>query len=386
MLRFILLLLTCFAASFLAPAFALDYVTFHEKGKKVTRDGRIVKSIRQDGDVKIVLEERDGFQRIISHRDILEQWSDETAFVPYSRAEMKKRLAAEFPKEFRIVETKRYLIVFDTTLAYANWCGNLLEQLDTAFLEHWQAKGFDLSEPEFPLVAVIFADYGNFVRCTRDEVGPAVTQISAYYNQQSNRIVFYDLTGREVNGGVRGSTSRRIREILSRPESAKAVSTFVHEAVHQISYNCGMFQRYSACPIWVSEGIATLYETPDFNSVKAWSSDIKVNRDRLNRFYRYVTEREPREPMRQLVESDVSFTLTNGTSLLDSYATCWVMLHFLNANHGDKLVEYLKIISEKQPFIQNDMKTRLDDFERVFGSDWSVLHRDAYQYALTLGQ
>jgi len=381
---FLSMFLVCISLSSLAPVFALDYVTLREKGKKITRDGRIVKTVSQDGDVKIVLEERDGYWRIISKKDIIEQWSDDVAFEPYTRDEMKKRLKAEFPKQFRIIETKRYMIVSDTSAAYATWCGNLLEQLDTAFLEHWQTKGFDLSEPEFPLVAVIFADYGNFVVCTRDEVGPGVTEISSYYNQQSNRIVFYDLTGREVYGAVRGSANRRLREILSRPESAKAVSAFVHEAVHQISFNCGMFPRYAACPVWVSEGIATLYETPDFNSVKAWSSDIKVNRTRLNRFYRYISERQPHEPMRQLVESDDPFRLTGGDPLLDSYATCWTMMHFFNAKHGDQLVKYLKSISEKQPFLVDSRETRLKDFESVFDSEWDSLHRAVYQYVLSL--
>ena len=377
------LFLTCYAVSILDPAFALDYVTFHERGKKVTRNGRII-----DRDIggNFVLEERDGYWRLFQPKDVIEQWSDDIEFEPYTRKELKKRLQAEFPKEFRFIETKRYMIAFDTTGAYATWCGELLEQLDTAFLEHWQAKGFELSEPEFPLIAVIFADYGNFVRCTRDEVGPAVTQISAYYNQQSNRIVFYDLTGQETYGGARGSINQRIRAIMSRPESAKAVSTFVHEATHQISFNCGMFRRYAACPLWVSEGIATLYETPDFNSVKAWSSDIKVNQYRLNRFYRYFSERNPKEPMKKLVLSDEPFQFTDGDTALDSYATCWVMMHWFNAKHGDKLVEYLKLISQKKSHVPYDRESRLHEFESVFGNDWDLLHRAFFHYAGEMGR
>ncbi len=370
--------------SLTAPAArAIDYVTIREKGKPVTREGRI---IAKDTGGTIVLEERDGYWRMIQEREVLKQWSDDVEFVPYTRDEMKKRLKAEFPKEFRIIETQRYMIVSDTTISYANWCGQLLEQLDTAFLDHWRDKGFELSEPEFPLVAVIFADYGNFVRCSAAEVGPAVTQINAYYNQQSNRVVFYDLTGREVYGAIRGSNAKRIREIMSRPESTKAVSTFVHEATHQISYNCGLIQRYAACPLWVSEGIATLYETPDLNGKKAWSSDIKVNPDRLNRFYRFITESEPREPMKQLVESDETYRLTNGDNVLDAYATGWTMMHFLNAKAGDRLVEYLKIISQKKPFVTNDAETRLHDFESVFRADWDRLHRALYNYASELGR
>ena len=363
-------------------ASALDYVTVLENGKNVTREGRI---IQRDTGGAFVLEERDGYWRIIQPKEIVRQWSDETKFVPYTRIELKKRLKAEFPKEFRIVETARYIIVFDTTIAYATWCGELLEQLDTAFLDHWRKAGFELSEPEFPLVAVIFAERENFIRCTIGEVGPAVTQINAYYNQQSNRIVFYDLTGQEVYGGVRGTTAKRIREIMSRPESAKSVSTFVHEAAHQISYNSGLLQRYGACPLWVSEGIAMLYETPDFNSVKAWSSDIKVNQFRLNHFYRYFNDREPKEPMKQVVTSDEPFRLTSTDGLLDAYATAWAMMHFFSTKHGSKLTEYMKIISAKKPFVPDDEKTRMQDFEGVFGKDWDRLHRMFYSHAGELG-
>jgi len=383
-MRFLLtLFLACYAVLTFAQAFALDYVTLHEKGKKVTRDGRI---ICRDTGGNFVLEERDGFWRLIQPKDLIEQWSDDTEFEPYTRKDLKERLQAEFPKEFRIIETKRYLIVSDTTIAYATWCGDLLEQLDDAFLEHWRAKGFELSEPEFPLVAVIFADYGNFVRCTQNEVGPSITKISAFYNQHSNRIVFYDLTGMENYGGIRGSINQRIREILSRPESANAVSTFVHEATHQISFNCGMFQRCSSCPLWISEGIATLYETPDFNNVKAWSSDVKVNRKRLERFYRYFIERNPQEPMKKLVLNDESFQFSNGDTVLDSYATCWVMTHYFNAKHGDKLVEYLKIISQKKPHVPYDKESRLREFESVFGDDWDRHQRAFFQYAGELGR
>ena len=363
-------------------ALALDYVTIQENGKKITREGRI---IARDTGGAIVLEERDGYWRMIQPKEIVRQWSDDTEFTPYTRAELRKRLKAEFPKEFHFIDTKRYIIVSDTTIVYATWCGKLLEQLDTAFLDHWRENGFEISEPEFPLVAVIFADYDNFVRCTIGEVGPAVTQINAYYNQQSNRIVFYDLTGLEVYGGKGGSASKRIKEIMSRPDSAKAVSTFVHEAAHQISYNCGLLQRYGACPLWVSEGIAMLYETPDFGSVKAWSSDIKVNRFRLNQFYRYMIERNPREPLKRLVESDEPFRLTNTENLLDAYATCWTMMYFLHAKQGDKLIEYLKIISQKESFVPDDEKARLREFEGVFGKEWDDLHREFYYYANQLG-
>jgi hypothetical protein len=365
--------------------FALDYATVLENGKKVKREGRI---IAEDTGGNFVFEERDGRWRMFQPKEVVEQLSDDKEFVPYTHAEMKKRLQAEFPKQFRIYETKRYLIVFDTTLAYARWCGNLLEQLDAAFIEHWKKNGFELTEPEFPLVAVIFADRGNFIRCTEPEVGSAVAYINAYYNQTTNRIVFYDLTGLEVYGNnsrVKSSSlERRFREIMSRPDSAKAVATFVHEAAHQISYNCGMLKRFSACPHWVSEGIATLYETPDLSGEQAWSDTIKVNPLRLKHFYKYATERNPNSPMRKVAASDEPFVIVSPENALDAYAICWSMMYFFHAKYNNELIRYLKMISQKEPFLIDDESKRIRDFEEIFGSNWENLHQEYYKFMGTL--
>ncbi|MDR1385923.1 MAG: DUF1570 domain-containing protein [Planctomycetaceae bacterium] len=372
-------------ASAVTTTFALDYVTVQENGKKVKREGRI---IAEDTGGSFVLEERDGYWRVFKPKEILEQRSDDKAFMPYTHAEMKKRLLLEFPKQFRIHETKHYLIVFDTTLAYARWCGNLLEQLDTSFLEHWKKNGFELTEPEFPLVAVIFADRGNFIRCTEPEVGNAVAYINAYYNQMTNRIVFYDLTGLEIYGNnnrVKSSSlERRFREIMSRPDSAKSIATFVHEAAHQISYNCGMIKRFSSCPHWVSEGIATLYETPDLDNDQAWSDHIKVNPLRLKHFYKYVIEREPLLPIRKVVTSDDPFVIVSSENALDAYAICWSMMYFFHAKQNNELIRYLKMISQKEPFLTDDEFKRISDFEEIFGNNWEELHQAYYKFMGTL--
>jgi len=55
------------------------------------------------------------------------------------------------------------------------------------------------------------------------------------------------------------STGAQIKQILAQPDALQTVSTIVHEATHQIAFNCGLHTRLSDCPVWFSEGIAMYF-------------------------------------------------------------------------------------------------------------------------------
>ena len=115
----------------------------------------------------------------------VEHTRDDRPFEPYSRDEMSKRLLAELPQGFRVRSTAHYLIFFDTSPAYAQWCGALFERLYMAFTNFWTHKGFDLSQPEFPLVAVVFADKQSYLNFSRPELGDAGESIIGYFGLTS---------------------------------------------------------------------------------------------------------------------------------------------------------------------------------------------------------
>ena len=54
---------------------------------------------------------------------------------------MSKQLLAELPQGFQEFTTTHYLIFYDTSLAYAQWCGALFERLYMAFTNAGSAKG-----------------------------------------------------------------------------------------------------------------------------------------------------------------------------------------------------------------------------------------------------
>jgi hypothetical protein len=269
------------------------------------------------------------------------------------------------------------LILHDTSRAYAQWCGALFERLYAAFRNYWMRKGFDLAEPEFPLVAVVFADRRSYVTFAHDELGDAAESIIGYFSLATNRMTMYDLTGTAGGGrGVRTSTSAQINQVLASPDATVTVSTIVHEATHQIAFNCRLHTRYSDCPLWFSEGIAVFFETPDLHSTKGWSSIGAVNRPRLTEFQKSFAERS-RDSLKTLIVNDKRFRdVRQGPS---AYAEAWALTYFLLHQRAKEYVAYLRVLSAKKPLIQDGEETRLREFETAFG-DLKRLDADFLRY------
>jgi len=225
-------------------------------------EGRLLETAQDGG---LLVQARDGVLWAVQPDELVEHTSDDAPFQPLSADELAGQLLAELPQGFEVQPTKNYVILYNTSRAYALWCGSLFERLYMAFTGFWTNRGFELSEPEFPLVAIVFADKRSFVDFARAEAGDAAEAIIGYYSLRTNRMAMYDLTGIELLNkyGSSRRTSSRISQFLSRPDAPQTVATIVHEATHQIAFNCGLHTRYSDCPMWFSEGIALYFETPD---------------------------------------------------------------------------------------------------------------------------
>ena len=128
------------------------------------------------------MQARDGVLWAIPPEELVSHTSDSTPFKPFGRDEMVKRMKAELPAGFRVHQTAHYLIFYDTSPAYAQWCGSLFERLYLAFTNFWSRKGFELHEPEFPLVAIVFADKRSYLRFSKAELGDAAESIIGYFS------------------------------------------------------------------------------------------------------------------------------------------------------------------------------------------------------------
>ena len=352
-----------------ASATALDHVQLKRDGRILHVSGELIVEAQDGG---LLVRAPDGKLWAVLPEELVKHTQDDTPFALADREKLAKLLVDELGDEFQVHTTVHYIIAYNTSKAYAQWCGALYERLYSSFYTYWDHRGLKLEEPQQPLVAVVFDSRDSYAGYARPELGDAVGSIIGYYNLQNNRVAMFDLTSTSVHGRRLG-TAAQINAALSRPEAADMVATIIHEATHQLAYNAGIHQRLADIPLWLSEGFAMYFETPDLKSKRGWSGIGNVNRPRLIRFRQSLRNR-PDDALQSLISSDQRFRDTR--TALDAYAEAWALNYYLMKRYPEEYNEYLTILAEKGPLLTDGPELRLKQFQEAFGVEWDELERD----------
>ena len=327
-------------------------------GQRLVEAAVLVESL----DGGLLIETADERLEILPPGSVVSRTTVDRPAAEESPRELGRRILGELPSGFDLLVTKHYVICFDTTRAYAQWCGALFERLHDAFANYWRQADLALDRPARPLIVVIFADRRRYEAVAARDLGAASDRVVGYYNLLTNRVTTFDLTGSDLPVHKPGrSAGRAGLEILSSPEAAGLVATLVHEATHQMAFNCGMHRRLAPVPLWVSEGIATYFETPDLASDRGWRGIGGVNRPRLERFLR---ESRP-GAVASIVLADDEFRSPD--TAIDAYARGWALTYFLVQTRKAAFVDYLRMLAEKEPLADDSPHQREREFTAAFG-------------------
>jgi hypothetical protein len=296
-----------------------------------------------------------------------------------SPRDLGRRILGELPPGFDLLVTRHYCICFDTSRAYAQWCAALFERLHDAFANFWKQAGLEISPPPRPLVVVIFADRQRYEAFAARDLGGATDRVVGYYNLMTNRVTTFDLTGsaglvRPVGQAAAGAGL----EILGTPEASGMVATLVHEATHQMAFNGGLHQRLAPVPLWLSEGVATYFETPDLASDRGWKGIGNVNTPRLDRFLKG----QRAGAIEQIVLSDDPFRSPD--EAIDAYSRAWALTFFLMQTRKAAFVDYLRTIARKEPLTDDSPEERLRDFTTAFGATPAALEDQVLKHMTRL--
>jgi Protein of unknown function (DUF1570) len=349
----------------------VEEVQFFHNGRRQTETGRII-SEPQDGG--LLLQTPDGMLWSIERRDLFSRRLLEMPFTPLTADELGERLVAQMPPGFRIYTTPHYVVCYNTSREYAQWTSSLLERLYKAFTSYWKQKGLDVREPEFPLPVLVFADRSSYDAAAREDLPGGTGSIVGFYSLRSNRTNMFDLTGAEAvrGAGARRGSMKEITQLLSQPAAVPLVATVVHEATHQIAFNCGLQTRYADIPLWQCEGMAVYFEAPDLASTRGWRGIGKVNYPRLETFRRNLPRWNDRSLPSLLADSR---RFRDPRTASDAYADAWALNYYLIKYRPDAYAGYLKMLAEKRPLVEDDSQTRLAEFREHFG-DLRSLEQD----------
>ncbi len=346
-------------------------ITFRRDGQQRTITGRVVIGSADGGRL---VETPAGLLWTLEGSEIVDREPIHEPFTPRTQKEVAVQLLANLPAGFRVHTTKHYVVAYNTSRAYAQWTSSLLERLHKAFTNYWKRQGLELHEPQFPLVVQVFADQASYQRASSDDLPGGAGGIAGYYSLRTNHISMVDLTGMESlrgPGGRRGSL-KQINQMLNQPAALPLVSTIVHEATHQIAFNCGLQTRYADIPLWLCEGMAVYFEAPDLTSGRGWRGIGKVNYSRLKTFRRNLPEWN-KASLKNMLTKDRRFR--TGRTAVAAYADAWALNYFLIKYRSKQYTAYLKTLAQKMPLMTDTSQTRLDEFTQHFG-DLHKLEQD----------
>jgi hypothetical protein len=257
------------------------------------------------------------------------------------------------------------------------------EALHDDFLTHFRRKGFTVRAPAARLMVAVFDAQAGFDAYMGQKM-PA--SLVGMYHPGTNRLVIYDIQqSRGVVGGKEQARkfSEKIPFDIDRMQfsgeverQARAfcedanVSTTVHEAAHQLSFNCGLLNRAGDVPCWLAEGLATYCE-PAYRGT--WQGVGQPNYERVKALAAGLRGRGRILTLKELVASDN--WRRDGATVLTGYAQSWALFRMLMEERPEALRAYLALIRNRRA-----PEHRLTDFRQAFGADLSPLERRHQAY------
>lgn len=279
-------------------------------------------------------------------------------FSAYSALAIRTRLIKEFGRDFEVTATRHYLVVHPH--GQRDQWARRFEELYRSFVHYFKVRGFDLQEPKYPLVAVVFRtedEYRRYAERESSHVGPNTL---GHYSPRSNRISLFDVT---AAGALSSGTTN--------------ATTIVHEATHQTAFNTGVHPRFVDVPRWLSEGLATMFEARGvWNSIDYRGTGERINRVRLAEFKQYVATRRNTGNLAELIATDRPFKKDPH----GAYAESWALSYYLCETQPRLYSEYLARTAARPPFERYTPQQRVADFTSVFGRDLKWVETQFLRY------
>jgi hypothetical protein len=285
---------------------------------------------------------------------------------PFEAAEMNAladRLRVGLLAGFKTKKSKYHLFVYNTSEDYVDATRRILDSMDRGLLAFTRKLGCEPSEPQVPLVVVLFRTEREFQAYKAMPPG-----VVAYYNVVTNQIVLHE----------------EPPLMKTRPDLAlgQAISTIAHEGTHQILHNIGIQQRLSVWPMWLNEGLAEYLAPTSFGTNFRWKGAGEINDLRMFELESYIQSRSFKGLDGQTIRSAVEAQQLDSTG----YATAWAITHFLCEKNNTAFQEYVRLLSGMPPLAgmvakpNEPVGENVEQFATYFGDDFPLMETDLVRH------
>jgi hypothetical protein len=320
-------------------------------------------------------------------------------------------------RAFRRFDTEHFVLISDSGEEWTLERGKLLERAREQYFRVAQKMKLPVFPHRYKLVCILFDDHADYQAFAKAEDGLEARWVAGYYATGSNRVVFYnDATSpaysavhrrisayeqelqekRELaSEAARRNQKNKQRQLLSSAEElqtriqqererigkrAAAYSTAktVHEAVHLLAFNTGMQLGDRDYPFWLSEGLATSFETD--NATLSFGPDRALSAGTRKQRYEDLRRTDRLQPLRELVGMTEA-PVNDAQAAEGMYSQSYALFHHLFKTDPEAIGRYMNaLMQEPAGRISNDRHVEL--FESYFGAPESVQSRMAGDTAL----
>lgn len=385
-------------------------------------EGRIV----ERGQGWCALYDREGRLHTIDLKQVTQFKKVSSTFAPCSFQALRTRLLEEFGSGFQVATTRHYVVCAPGDRARI-YC-DLFEKTWRRFHMYFAIRGFEMKDPEFPMIAIVLKDRRSFLDYARKEKARVDSNILGYYWSTHNRVIMFE--DRNAHASLpgpptdhhRSATEERLLfasrsraetdgfvterallanrawrwafsdsdassalvspgstdEVASRTSiNANLRETMIHEATHQLGYNLGLHNRTGRNPKWIVEGLATVFETP---GMEEYAMDRDV-RKRMNRswhfgFQKFVEEGRPEAYLETFIRTDDPFR----TQMGNAYAQAWALSFWLIETRPREYAAFLQKMASPEVTRQLTPDLRVRLFKESFGENLILLDAEMLRY------
>jgi hypothetical protein len=299
---------------------------------------------------KVYLLSRDGAMTEFAPGEAQNYHKTSENFTPYPPSMLRGMLQQEFGPQFEVTGTGHFLVVYPK--GQRQWADRF-EQMYRSCVMYFTVRGFKLTDPQFPLVAIVFPTQDDFRHYAAKDTVPAGAGLLGYYSPYTNRVALFDI------GDGRANNS----------QWQQNYATVLHEASHQTAFNTGIHSRWSPPPRWVAEGLGTMFEARGVADSRTYTSQQdRINRGRLNDFKKLMPKHQPQDLV-EMLNSDRPFD----ADPISAYAQAWAFTFFLVEEMPREYARYLEKTASRAAFTPYTSAQRLKDFTDVFGENLALL-------------
>jgi hypothetical protein len=273
-------------------------------------------------------------------------------------------------RPFRSTRSTSYLAIGDAPADFQALTLRDCELVAADYLNHYRAKGFDITRPGRRLTVVTLADDRSFAAFLGDPslvMRPSrlVTMaIHGIYQPATNRLLLFDHRALGPDLGARAGYEN--------------LRVLAHEATHQLTFNTGLLRRGGDVPTSIMEGLARYGEV---RKPAARTAPGQINHMCLQDLAQ--TRRVPWVSVATLLEDDGILKGSAGAQAqLLAYAEAWLLVHFL-MNDPARTIGFRRYLEAIRDRNETDKDDRLADARQHLG-DLDRLNQDLRQYAVRL--